>query len=83
MSGGSWWVTPALWVGSLGLLVGFLLFVSSPTHRRRMGRGGFSVQHLHNLQSVWEPGHKYVFEQKQAHLEESDDEGGSNGPDRK
>jgi hypothetical protein len=75
-----WWVTPVLWVGVIGFVVAFLLFVSSPGRYRRLGRGGFSVQHLLTLQSVWEPGKKYVFEQKQEQHEDAADKGGR-GPD--
>lgn len=72
------WLEAALWIGSAGVFLALLFFISAP-RRRRFGRGGFSVQHLLMLQSVWEPGKTYVFEQKQKHLEEADDEGGSDG----
>jgi hypothetical protein len=72
---GSPWLTAALWIGSVGLFVALLFFVSSATSRSRMGRGAPSMQHFLVLQSVYEPGKKYVYEQKQVQLDESDDEG--------
>ena len=76
------WVTVALWIGCPALLVALLVFISSPASPTRVRRGGFSVQHLLNLQSVWEPGAKYVFEEKQSQREEEDDDGGPDDPGR-
>jgi hypothetical protein len=81
MSADTWWVTPVLWIGSIGALVALVLFASAPRGYRKMGRGGFSVQHLLTLNTVWEPGKKYVFEQKQEQHEDGDDEGGSGADD--
>jgi hypothetical protein len=77
MSAGPWWVTPILWVGSIAIVIALLVFVSGARGYRKMGRGGFSVQHLLTLNAVWEPGKKYVFEQKQDQHEDADDQGGS------
>jgi hypothetical protein len=75
------WVTVGLWLACPALVVALLLFVSSP-NATRIRRGGFSVQHLLNLQSVWEPGARYVFEEKQAQREDEDDDGGPDRPGR-
>jgi hypothetical protein len=68
-----------LWIGGIVITLALLGYISSP-RKKPLRRGGFSIHHLLILQSVWEPGKKYVFEEKQKHLEEDDDEGGSGTP---
>ena len=67
------WVVAAMWAGSVGLVIGLLLFISSPK-KDKFARGSFSIQHLLVLQSVWEPGKAHLFQQKQVELadEEAD-----------
>jgi hypothetical protein len=69
-----------MWPVAIGLLIALVSFIASPG--KKMGRGGFSVQHLLLLQSVWEPHKKYVMEQKQDAREEVDDEAGPPDPGR-
>ena len=64
-----------MWILCPGLLVALLLLISG-ARPHRYGRGGFSVQPWLNIQSLYEPGAKQLFEIKQDQHEESDDEGG-------
>jgi hypothetical protein len=69
-------LSAALWLGSIGLLFGVLVVISSPASKGRIRRGGFSIGHLLILHSLWDPGKKYVFQQRQVQLEECDADGG-------
>jgi hypothetical protein len=76
------WTEGVMWVVSAGLLLALLSFIASP-RKDRFSRGGFSVQHLLILQSVWEPHKRYVMEQKQEQHEDEDGEGGPPDPGRR